>query len=221
MILLKGLKGRMHGFELHIQDKVYGLAADSSAEMNSWVSALCKATGIDIEQEKTLRSFFVSMKLQAKHSNFKESLKQSNHPLLLEYAHESDHSNARRRQENRTMLFAAYSELGNKYDVTDQPEEDVPPFKNPPSTKVMVKCDKLQFRLAIQRDDGSYSECEPFFTTWCLFDIREGRKLTEDFVCDVNEADVKTMLLHDGLQVDKIEESELMRPKQVREPQYQ
>ena len=42
----------MNGFELHIQDKIYGLAADSANEMESWINSLCKATGIEIEQEK-------------------------------------------------------------------------------------------------------------------------------------------------------------------------
>ena len=215
--ILQGLKGRMHGFELHIQDKVYGLAADSSAEMNSWVGALCKATGIDIGQEKALRSFFGGRKVQAKHSNFKDSLRQSNHPLLLEFAHESDISNARKRQEKRNKLFAIYSDLGNKYDVNDTPEEDVAPFIDRLCTRIMVTCQKLQFKLAIQNEDGVNIECEPFFTTWCLFDIREGRKLTEDFVCDLNHPFLKEMLTPIGGSQKEVapEDERIMCPKQV------
>eukprot|EP00794_Sanderia_malayensis_P010919 gene10919-12079_t len=218
--ITKSLKGRMHGFELHIQDKVYGLAADSSSEMNSWIKALCKATGIDIEQEKTLRSFFGGRKVQAKHSNFKESLKQSNHPLLLEYANESDHSNAKRRQEKRIKLFASYSELGNKYDVRDESEEEVRPFEDAACTDVLVSCQNVQFKLAVLKEDDSTMQCEPFFTTWCLFDVREGRKLTEDFVCDLNETGIKAMVMLDGVLVDGNKNgtgdgTEDIRPKQA------
>ena len=194
IILPQHLKGRIHGFELHIQDKVYGLVADSSAELNSWVGALCKATGIDIEQEKTLRSFFGGRKVQAKHSNFKESLRQSSHPLLLEYAHETDSSNTKKRQKNRSKLFPLYSNLGGKYDVSDTIEDEPAPFREAISTRILIDCQKLLFRLRIQNDDGDSIECEPFFTTWCLFDVREGRKLSEDFCCDMNEPFLKDML---------------------------
>lgn len=208
----------MHGFELHIQDKVYGLAADSSAEMNSWVSALCKATGIDIGQEKVLRSMFGGRKVQAKHSNFKESLRQSNHPLLLEYAHETDLSNTKKRQANRRKLFPLYSNLGGKYDVNDtMMEDDVKPFAEAVSTRIMVDCQKLQFRLCIQNDDGGSIECEPFFTTWCLFDLREGRKLSEDFCCDMNDPFLKEMLNPIGGTQREIspEDVKIICPKQV------
>ena len=217
MFVTQGLKGRVHGFELHIQDKVYGLAADSSAEMNSWISALCKATGIDIGQERALRSFFGGRKVQAKHSNFKESLRQSNHPLLLEYAHETDQSNSKKRQQNRKKLFPLYSNLGGKFDVNDTIEDEVKPFKDTVSTRIIVDCQKLQFRLCIQSDDGASIECEPFFTTWCLFDVREGRKLSEDFCCDMNDPFLKDMLNPiGGTQKERSEEdSKLISPKQV------
>eukprot|EP00795_Rhopilema_esculentum_P016504 gene16504-7923_t len=215
--ITKGLKGRMHGFELHIQDKVYGLAADSSAEMNSWVAALCKATGIDIGQEKALRSFFGGRKVQAKHSNFKESLRQSNHPLLLEYAHESDNSNAKRRKEIRNKLFPIYSDLGGKFDVNDNIEEAAHPFKDCTTTRFIVNCQSLQFRLAILHEDGRSIECEPFFTTWCLFDVREGRKLSEDFCCDLNDPFLKEMLTPIGGSPNELlkEDSKVMFPKQA------
>lgn len=207
----------MHGFELHIQDKVYGLAADSSAEMNSWVNALCKATGINIGHEKALRSFFGGRKVQAKHSNFKESLRQSSHPLLLEYAHETDNSNAKRRQASRNKLFPLYSKLGGNYDVNDITEEEVKPFKEAVSTRLQVECQRLQFKLCIQNDDGGSIECEPFFTTWSLFDVREGRKLSEDFCCDMNDPFLKNMLNpSDGSQPDIYQEdANVVYPKQV------
>ena len=214
---LQHLKGRIYGFELHIQDKVYGLVADSSAEMKSWVDALCKATGIDIEQEKSLKSFFGGRKVQAKHSNFKESLRQSNHPLLLEYAHETDSSNTKKRQKNRSKLFPLYSNLGGRYDVSDTIEDEVKPYKDRISTRIIVECQKLQFRLSIQNDHGGSIECEPFFTTWCLFDVREGRKLSEDFCCDMNDPFLKDMLNPIGASQKEMSEDDRKRisPKQV------
>ena len=219
----QGLKGRMHGFELHIQDKVYGLAADSSSEMERWVTCLCKATGIDIEQDRPLRSLFGGRRTAPKHSNLKESLKHSSHPLLQEYAKETDNVNFKRRQENRLKIFSIYPDISNQYSVTDIQEEDVLPYREKFGTRFLVSLQDLKFKVSTQSEDGTSINCEPFYTTLCIFDAKEGRKLSEDFVCDLNNQTVKEMLLPDKDQTNgsatpsqiQKEHVELVYPKQV------
>lgn len=174
----------MYGFELHIQDKIYGLAADSSSEMESWVKAFCKATGIEIEQEKPLRSLFAGKATHPKFKNLKESLKNSSHPLLQQYAKETDQGNFKLRQANRLPVFSIYPDLyGQTYGPTETSEEETQPFKDVQFTQFILNCKNLRFKLST--DEGR--NCEPFFLVVALFDGRIGRKISEDFCFDLNE----------------------------------
>ncbi|XP_066933536.1 dedicator of cytokinesis protein 11-like isoform X1 [Clytia hemisphaerica] len=182
----KGVKGRMYGFELHIQDKIYGLAADSSNEMDTWIKALCKGTGIEIEQEKPLRSLF-GKGTHAKHKNLRESLKNSNHPLLQEYAKETDAGNAKMRQSNRLPIFGVYPELFSQtYGVLDTQDNTVEPFKDGKSTKFVFYAHSLKFKL-----NNGDQNCEPFFLTVALYDVKNNMKISEDFCFDLNDDSMK------------------------------
>lgn len=184
----------MYGFELHIQDKIYGLAADSLNEMEAWIKSLCKATGIELEQEKPLRSLFGGKSTQPKHKSLRDSLKHSSHPLLQEYAKETDNGNLKARQQNRMKLFSIYPDLSNSYDINEQTRETIEPFREIVGYRFLLKCDDLQFRLQVKDDFGNSTNCEPFYVTLALFDVREGKKLSEDFTCDLNHDAVKEML---------------------------
>ena len=74
----QGVKGRMYGFELHIQDKLYSLIADSQSEMDSWIAALGKVTGIDMDSGGKTSNFSVIGKLKGPkvHQSLRESLKE-------------------------------------------------------------------------------------------------------------------------------------------------
>lgn len=177
----------MNGFELHIQDKIYGLAADSSNEMDSWINSLCKATGIEIEQEKSTRSIF--SKSSPKHKNLRESLKNSNHPLLQEYSRETDQGNAKMRQSKRRAIFSIYPDLfSQSYGVTDINEENIEPFKDIQSTKFVFYAHSLKFRL-----NTGDENCEPFFLTLALYDVRNNMKISEDFCIDLNPQSMKEL----------------------------
>ena len=178
----------MYGFELHIQDKIYGLAADSSNEMDAWIKALCKGTGIEIEQEKPLRSLFAKG-THAKHKNLRESLKNSNHPLLQEYAKETDPGNAKMRQSNRLPMFSVYPELFSQtYGVLDTQDNTVEPFKDGKSTKFVFYSHSLKFRL-----NNGDQNCEPFFLTVALYDVKNNMKISEDFCFDLNDDSLKAI----------------------------
>ena len=175
----------MYGFELHIQDKIYGLAADSGNEMDSWINSLCKATGIEIEQEKSTRSIF--SKSSPKHKNLRESLKNSNHPLLQEYSRETDQGNAKMRQSKRLAIFSIYPDLfGPSYGVSDVTNDKIEPFKDTQSTKFVFYAHSLKFRL-----NTGEQNCEPFFLTVALYDVRNNMKISEDFCMDLNSQSMK------------------------------
>ena len=187
----KGIKGRMYGFELYIQDKVYGLAADSLNEMEAWIKDLCKATGIEIEQDKQLFSVFNGKLAQVKHKNLRDSLKNSCHPLLQEYAKETDQGNWKNRQESRCNLFSIYSDLSNSYGLPEVKESKVEPFNEPPAIRLKVSCQNLKFKLC---QEDSSSNCEPFFFTLSLFDAKHNIKLSEDFCCELNHPSYKEIM---------------------------
>lgn len=181
----------MYGFELHIQDKIYGLAADSGNEMDTWIKALCKSTGIEIEQEKPLRSLFAGKGTHARHKNLKESLKNSSHPLLQEYAKETDLGNLKMRQANRLPLFSIYPDLlSQPYGIADTAEAAVEPFKDTQSTKFVFNAHSLKFKLCNGAEDRN---CEPFFLTVALYDVRNSMKISEDFCIDLNDAALKEL----------------------------
>ncbi|XP_047129888.1 dedicator of cytokinesis protein 9 isoform X1 [Hydra vulgaris] len=178
----KGFKGRVYGFELYIQDKVYGLAADSLSEMEAWIRDLCKATGIEIEQEKKFVSEYNGKLVHIKQKNLKESLKNSSHPVLQEYAKESDQGNYKSRQECRYNLFSIYSDLCNSYSLPEVKVNKVEPFNELPAIRLKVSCKSLKFKLC-QED---LTNCEPFYFTLSLFDAKHNVKLSEDFCCELN-----------------------------------
>ena len=201
----------MNGFELHIQDKIYGLAADSANEMESWINSLCKATGIEIEQEKSTRSFF--SKSSPKHKNLRESLKNSSHPLLQEYSRETDQGNAKMRKSKRLAIFSIYPDLfSQSYGVPDIPEENIEPFKDTQSTKFVFHAQSLKFRL-----NTGDENCEPFFLTVALYDVRNNMKISEDFCIDLNPESMKQLynnpVANDS--VEKKKEKVNHSPKQV------
>lgn len=199
--ITKGVKGRMYGFELHIQDKIYGLAADSLNEMEVWIKSLCKATGIELEQEKPMRSLFSGKISQPKHKNLRESLKNSSHPLLQEFSKETDQGNLKARQQNREKLFALYPDLCNSFGIAEPTKELVEPFREPLRNRFLLKCNEIKFKLQTVDQSGDLVNCEPFFVVLALFDLKEGKKISEDFVCDLNVESVKEIFIQEGAAV--------------------
>lgn len=194
----KGVKGRMYGFELHIQDKIYGLAADSLTEMEGWIKALCKSIGIEIEQEKSSRGFFSGRSAQPKPKNLRDSLKNSSHPLLQEFAKETEEGNRKNRQRNRVKILSVYPDVNNSFGIENPKESFIEPFRVALRHRFVVELVDLAFKLCNQSSQGKTQNCEPFFLSLALFDSRNGKKLSEDFTCDLNETSVKDMLLPDN-----------------------
>lgn len=195
---MQGVKGKMYGFELHIHDKTYSLVADSQSDMDQWIASLCRVTGIDIDScgKTSGISFSVKTRLPTKQSqSLRESLKNSKHPVLLEYSKETDVQNAKRRRENRYKLFSLVRDLDSSACVSfDDARVDATVYKEQFGTRFVVSFQDLKFRLTNVFSNGEETNVEPFFIKLALFDAKKGIKLSEDFSCDLNDPRVADML---------------------------
>ena len=188
----------MYGFELHIQDKLYCLVADSQSEMDAWISTLCKVTGIDMDTSGKSSGFNFTGKLKAPklHQSLRESLKSSKHPELLEFAKETEVLNAKRRKDGRKKLFSLVHDLDNNGTCVnyDDARIDADVFQQHFGMRLVLECEELKFRLLRTLHDGSEANIEPFFLCIALFDAKIGAKISEDFHCDLNDASTVEML---------------------------
>lgn len=190
----------MYGFELHIQDKLYSLIADSQSDMDSWISALCKVTGIDMDSGGKNTSFNIMNKIKVPkiHQSLRESLKSSKHPELLEFAKETEVLNAKRRKDGRKKLFSLVHDLDSNANGTcvnyDDARIDAEVFQQHFGMRVVLECEELKFRLLRTLPDGSEANIEPFFISISLFDAKKGAKISEDFHFDLNDASTLDML---------------------------
>ncbi|XP_078379462.1 dedicator of cytokinesis protein 11-like isoform X4 [Oculina patagonica] len=194
----KGVKGRMYGFELHIQDKLYSLIADSQSDMDAWITCLCKVTGIDMDSGSKTSNFNLIGKIKAPklHQSLRESLKSSKHPELLEFAKETEVLNAKRRKDGRKKLFSLVHDLDNNGTCVnyDDARIDADVFEQHFGMRVVLECEELKFRLLRTLLDGSETNVEPFFLSISLFDAKLGAKISEDFHCDLNDPSTVDML---------------------------
>lgn len=194
----QGVKGRMYGFELHIQDKLYSLIADSQSEMDSWIAALSKVTGIDMDSGGKTSTFSVIGKLKGPkvHQSLRESLKSSKHPELVEFAKETEVFNAKKRRDGRKKLFSLVHDLDNNGTCVnyDDARIDANVYQEHFGMRVVVECEDLKFRLLRTVGNGNEVNVEPFFISMSLFDAKKGLKISEDFHCDLNDASTTEML---------------------------
>lgn len=188
----------MYGFELHIQDKLYSLIADSQSEMDSWIAALGKVTGIDMDSGGKTSTFSMIGKLKGPkvHQSLRESLKSSKHPKLLEFARETEVSNAKKRRDGRKKLFSLVHDLDNNGTCVnyDDARIDAKVYQEHFGMRVVVECEDLKFRLLRTVGNGNEVNVEPFFISMSLFDAKKGMKISEDFHCDLNDASTREML---------------------------
>lgn len=116
-------------------------------------------------------------------------------PQLMKYARETDLSIASLRRENRQKLFTIYPQLSISPKSPLSSLENVEPYKEVFGHRILVRCESIKFKLQVMKEETEpLCQIEPYHTTLCLFDAKNGRKLTENFHFDVNEASVRNML---------------------------
>ena len=130
------------------------------------------------------------------HQSFRESLKGSKHPELLEFSKETEVLNAKRRKDGRKKLFSLVHDLDNNGTCVnyDDARIDAEVFREHFGMRVVVECEDLKFRLLRTVANGNEVNIEPFFIFISLFDAKKGIKISEDFHCDLNDASTIDML---------------------------
>uniref|UniRef100_A0A672HCH3 Dedicator of cytokinesis 8 n=1 Tax=Salarias fasciatus TaxID=181472 RepID=A0A672HCH3_SALFA len=96
---------------------------------------------------------------------------------------ELDRFNQEARQGNRhPELFALYPPLDEEDAVEIRPIPDCP--KEHTGERILVRCQAIKFEIDI----------EPIFATMALYDLKEKKKISENFYCDLNSEQFKNFL---------------------------
>lgn len=104
--------------------------------------------------------------------------------LLAFSSHEElDRLNQETRQGNRhPELFALYPPPDEEDTVEIRPVPDCP--REHIGERVMIRCQSIKFEI----------EIEPIFATMALYDLKEKKKISENFYCDLNSEQFKNFL---------------------------
>ncbi|XP_055361233.1 dedicator of cytokinesis protein 9 isoform X4 [Betta splendens] len=189
MGVVQNNKVRRFAFELKMQDKsTYLLAADSEAEMEDWINTL----------NKILHSSF-EMAMQEKrngdvHDDDDLGKSDSSSGSMDSFQSARD-IESRMRNETRLKLFALDPDT-QKLDFSGI-EPDVKQFEEKFGKRVLVNCNDLSFNLqscVAENEEGPTTNVEPFYVTLSLFDIQNGRKISSDFLVDLNHPSVRAMV---------------------------
>ncbi|KAM8760403.1 dedicator of cytokinesis protein 8 isoform 1-T1 [Acanthopagrus schlegelii] len=96
---------------------------------------------------------------------------------------ELDRFNQEARQGNRhPELFALYPPADEEDAVEIRPIPDCP--KEHTGDRILIRCQAIKFEI----------EIEPLFATMALYDLKEKKKISENFYCDLNSEQYKNFL---------------------------
>ncbi|XP_021377721.1 dedicator of cytokinesis protein 9-like isoform X3 [Mizuhopecten yessoensis] len=200
----KNPKKGKYCFELRMQEKAsYSFAAENDTECNAWIQTLNKViNAAETASNVSMDRIKEEMSTPEKSS---DKIEHSMHPELQKYGRETDSTLAKSRQEGRQNLFRVYPYM-NRYVIDDEDEEEdgdaIAVY--PPQYRERFMLRLLDFKLKLQFNLGEELKCgnkfcnpEPFFLTFCLYDAKEGRKISEDFHMDPNDPQIKEMIPSD------------------------
>ncbi|XP_077199945.1 dedicator of cytokinesis protein 9 isoform X3 [Paroedura picta] len=194
MGVVQNNKVRRFAFELKMQDKSsYLLAADSEIEMEEWITTLNKILQLNFEaamQEKRNGDPH-----EDDEQNKMDSSSSSLDSYLPEITKASRDSETKFKSESRVKLFALDPDA-QKLDFSGI-DPEVKPFEERCGKRILVKCHDLSFNLqscVAENEEGPTTNVEPFFITLSLFDIKHNRKISSDFLVDLNHSTVRHMI---------------------------
>ncbi|XP_069104043.1 dedicator of cytokinesis protein 9-like [Argopecten irradians] len=189
-----------------MQEKAsYSFAAENDTECNAWIQTLNKVinaaeTASNVSMDRIKEETSTPEKSSDK-------IEHSMHPELQKYNRETDSTLAKSRQEGRQNLFRVYPHMNRCLPEDEEDEEEGDEINVYPSQyreRFMLRL--LDFKLKLQFNLGDELKCgnkycnpEPFFLTFCLYDAKEGRKISEDFHMDPNDPQIKEMIPSDVL----------------------
>lgn len=195
-------KGR-YCFELKMSEgghKSVTLAAEDETEMEDWIKKLSSVLQQNKIQEA--KQILMTEKIPPPSPSSVtfgtlKGLEQSMNPQLIKYGRETDLTIAAARRENRKRLFGT---IANQFTKTPT-ESNVEPYKEVFGKQIFVKCENIKFRLQAPLDESeNVCQIEPYITSMALYDIKAGRKLTENFFFDLNENHAREMRHCNGIE---------------------
>ncbi|XP_029936017.1 dedicator of cytokinesis protein 9 isoform X1 [Myripristis murdjan] len=195
MGVVQNNKVRRFAFELKMQDKsTYLLAADSEAEMEEWISTLNKILHSSFEiamQEKRNGDI---------HDDDELGKSDSSSGSLDSFQSARD-IESKMRNETRLKLFTLDPDT-QKLDFSGI-EPDVKQFEEKFGKRILVNCNDLSFNLqscVAENEEGPTTNVEPFYITLSLFDIQNNRKISSDFLVDLNHPSVRGLVANSNSQ---------------------
>ncbi|XP_076270905.1 dedicator of cytokinesis protein Ziz isoform X1 [Rhynchophorus ferrugineus] len=202
--VVKNLKRGRFCFELRMTagHKSYVLAAETEADFKDWLTKLSSVLQqYKIQEEKRAASLERERctpppSPQTQTFGTLKGLEQSMNPQLIKYAKETDVSIALSRKESRQKLFLLYPPLSMNLKLQNSSQDPIEPFKEIFGNRVLLKCEHIKLKLQVVDEKENLCQVEPYYTTLCLFDVKNGRKLTENFYFDVNSDSIRTTFIN-------------------------
>ncbi|KAL3282070.1 hypothetical protein HHI36_005269 [Cryptolaemus montrouzieri] len=208
--VIKNSKRGRYCFELRMTagHKSYVLAAETEDDFKDWLSKLNSILHHNkLQDEKRAASLERDRKSPPSSPQIPvfgtlKGLEQSMNPQLIKYARETDISIASARKESRNKLFPLYPQLSLNLKQQSSSQNSVEPYKEIFGHRVLIRCENIKFKLQAVDEKNNLSQVEPYHTFLCLFDARNGRKLTENFHFDVNSGTIRKMMSRSILEDD-------------------
>lgn len=176
--------------------KSYLLAAENENDFKDWLNKLSSVLQQNkIQEEKRAASLERENKSppnspQVQSFGTLKGLEQSMNPQLMKYARETDISIALSRKEERDKLFELYPNLTLK-PTNSNSSQQYDQYREIFGQRVFIKCENIKLKLQATDEKENLCQVEPYHTILCLYDAKNGRKLTENFHFDVNNTSMR------------------------------
>ncbi|XP_046338287.2 dedicator of cytokinesis protein 9-like isoform X11 [Haliotis rufescens] len=208
--VIKNTKKGKFCFEIRMSEGSSCLfAADSEVDMEEWIVTLNKViSAAETASQVSRDSIKEDLPAPGHAENYKES--SMNHPVV-KYSRESDTSLSSARQEGRQNLFHVYPDMRrtNFEEEEVEEEDEIDVFPKQDAERFLLRLEEFSLKLQVNMADeglgNKHCNPEPFFISFALYDAKEGKKISEDFVVDPNEPEISRMIPPDVLQAsDKL-----------------
>ncbi|XP_055386706.1 dedicator of cytokinesis protein 9 isoform X2 [Condylostylus longicornis] len=189
-------------FELRMTagHKSFTLAAENEDDFKDWIGKLLSVLQQNKIQEEKRVATLERAPSPPPHPSPNNTmvfgtlkgLEQSMNPQLIKYGRETDISIAQARREHRRRLFAN-CQTHTKATISDHIDQ----YREQFGQRILIKCKSLKFRLQnpiYEDDEEIFTQVEPYITSLALYDVKAGKKLTENFYFDLNNNEVLDML---------------------------
>uniref|UniRef100_A0A3B4UGN3 Dedicator of cytokinesis 8 n=1 Tax=Seriola dumerili TaxID=41447 RepID=A0A3B4UGN3_SERDU len=164
--------------EPHVRDCV-------TSYTQPWLVKSPTLAGLTDDSGRTLTSSDFNLRCLTPDQRVEGLLAFSSHEELDRFNQESRHGN------RHPELFALYPPADEEDAVEIRPIPDCP--KEHTGDRIMFRCQAIKFEIDI----------EPIFATMALYDLKEKKKISENFYCDLNSEQFKNFLKPHTSHVDQ------------------